>query len=83
MKNQNHPALLPGQIQVIKKGSTSANQITQLIESAFKKFAPKRKRKMPMTVTQGENWACFAFVVGDMCVTINFTEMRKEARYEY
>lgn len=80
MKTKIQPGALSGQIEVIKQGKTSVNQLTNLIEEAFKKFAPKRLKKMPLTVSVSDNGACFVSIVGDMCISINFTEIGKEDR---
>jgi len=62
-------------VAVTNSASVSIAKIKHIISSAINEF-PNSKKKVPVTITKGDNWICIASVIGNECITISLTELK-------
>ena len=80
MKTNNPGQHSTGQIQVVNQGDTTSIKLQSLLSNLLGDLTyGNPDSKLPTTVTCGDNWLCIASIVGDVCLSINFTEIGRAA----
>ena len=77
MKNQKQ-VVQTGEIQVVKKGNTTAEKLQTLFEEILSDFSPNVKAKIPTTITGGEKWMCIAAASPEAVVSIHITSLKTQ-----
>ena len=74
-KQISKPVKQTSSVAVTSSKSVSIAKFKQLFSNVVKEF-PDSKKKVPVTITSGDNWMCIAAVVGKECITISITELK-------